>query len=444
MRSDAVLNVFVDFRVLVEENCPHERLARGSRDGLRRRLQPRAVARGGVGAGRGADARGRRQRWSAWASSPGRCSSPRPGATSSAGSTGSWTCCTRAASASTSRPRPPPRRRGSRARTPTRCRSTATGGACGRGGRQAYCPSSPAYREAAVRLVEALAEPLRRAPGARDVARQQRVRLPRRAAATATPARPRSATGCSAATATSTRSTTPGAPRSGASATTTGTRSSRRGSRPTSPTPTQQLDYRRFSSDELLACFEAEREVLRRVTPGVPVTTNFMVPRFQGADYWAWAPGQDVVSNDHYLVAADGDPALQIALAGDVTRGLAGGSPWLLMEHSTSAVNWQPRNLAKQPGPDAPQQPRARGPRLRRRHVLPVARLPGRRREVPLGDGAARRDRHEGLARGLPARRRPRAARRGVRQPRRRRRGDRLGLPELVGGRARLAPFGAT
>jgi beta-galactosidase len=119
---------------------------------------------------------------------------------------------------------------------------------------------------------------------------------------------------------------------------------------PTFANPTQQLDYRRFSSDELLACFEAEREVLRRITPGVPITTNFMAPRFAGADYWAWARRQDLVSNDHYLVAVDGDPALQIALAGDVTRGLAGGAPWLLMEHSTSAVNWQPVNLAKAPG----------------------------------------------------------------------------------------------
>ena len=29
---------------------------------------------------------------------------------------------------------------------------------------------------------------------------------------------------------------------------------------------------------------------------------------------------------------------------------MSGGAPWLLMEHSTSAVNWQPRNLAKSPG----------------------------------------------------------------------------------------------
>ena len=37
-------------------------------------------------------------------------------------------------------------------------------------------------------------------------------------------------------------------------------------------------------------------------------------------------------------------------MAADLTRSMAGGMPWLLMEHSTSAVNWQPRSLAKTPG----------------------------------------------------------------------------------------------
>ena len=37
-------------------------------------------------------------------------------------------------------------------------------------------------------------------------------------------------------------------------------------------------------------------------------------------------------------------------MAADLTRSLAGGRPWLLMEHSTGAVNWQPRNIAKRPG----------------------------------------------------------------------------------------------
>jgi len=115
--------------------------------------------------------------------------------------------------------------------------------------------------------------------------------------------------------------------------------------------PTQQLDFRRFSSDELLDHFRAERDLLRRITPTVPVTTNFMVTEHIDAlDYATWAPEQDVVSNDHYLVAAHPDAHVELAFCADRTRGLAGGDPWFLMEHSTSAVNWQPRNVAKRPG----------------------------------------------------------------------------------------------
>ncbi len=115
--------------------------------------------------------------------------------------------------------------------------------------------------------------------------------------------------------------------------------------------PTQRLDYLRFSSDELLAQYEAEAAVLRRVTPDVPVTTNFMVTSHQWAmDYGRWASTQDVVSNDHYLDHRLPDPHAELSFCADLTRGLAGGDPWLLMEHSTSAVNWQPVNVAKRPG----------------------------------------------------------------------------------------------
>jgi beta-galactosidase len=115
--------------------------------------------------------------------------------------------------------------------------------------------------------------------------------------------------------------------------------------------PTQQLDFRRFSSDELLANFVAERDVLHEVSPGVPVTTNFMVmENFRGGDYWAWAREVDVVSNDHYARAHDPDAYRELAFSSDLVRGLAQGSPWLLMETATSAVNWQPRNVAKRPG----------------------------------------------------------------------------------------------
>lgn len=117
------------------------------------------------------------------------------------------------------------------------------------------------------------------------------------------------------------------------------------------PNPTQSLDFSRFCSDELLAYHCAERDLLRRLTPSVPVTTNFMVTtHISGMDYWAWAPEQDVVSQDHYLDGRLDDPRHELAFCSDLTRGVAGGGPWFLMEHSTSAVNWQPVNHAKAPG----------------------------------------------------------------------------------------------
>ncbi len=115
--------------------------------------------------------------------------------------------------------------------------------------------------------------------------------------------------------------------------------------------PTHVLDYRRFSSDALLDFYLAERAVLSEHSPDVPVTTNFMtLSHFRHLDYHAWAPVQDVVSTDHYIVGTLAHPRAELAYSGDLTRGLAGGGPWMLMEHSTSAVNWQPTNHAKWPG----------------------------------------------------------------------------------------------
>lgn len=119
---------------------------------------------------------------------------------------------------------------------------------------------------------------------------------------------------------------------------------------PTSNNPGQLLDFDRFSSDALLELYKAERDVLREVTPGVPVTTNFMAASFSQLDYWKWAAEVDFVSNDHYTFGEDPDRHIDLAYSADLVRGLAGGKPWLLMEHSTSAVNWQPRNIAKQAG----------------------------------------------------------------------------------------------
>ncbi|MDQ1545346.1 MAG: beta-galactosidase [Actinomycetota bacterium] len=116
--------------------------------------------------------------------------------------------------------------------------------------------------------------------------------------------------------------------------------------------PTQRLDYSRFSSDDLLECFEAEAAIIRAHSP-LPVTTNFMgltMGLDRPIDYWKWADRMDVVSNDHYLIADDARNFQELAMTSDYIRGLADGAPWLLMEHSSSAVNWQPRNIAKKPG----------------------------------------------------------------------------------------------
>ncbi|MEV7331509.1 beta-galactosidase [Micromonospora sp. NPDC093244] len=119
---------------------------------------------------------------------------------------------------------------------------------------------------------------------------------------------------------------------------------------PTFANPTQQLDFLRFSSDEQRAQLRAERALLKTLVQQ-PITTNFMIGmNVKHMDYHSWAPDVDLVSNDHYLTAADPLAHLGLALAADHTRGVAGGDPWLLMEHSTSAVNWQPRNVAKLPG----------------------------------------------------------------------------------------------
>ncbi|MBT2415070.1 beta-galactosidase [Streptomyces sp. ISL-12] len=116
------------------------------------------------------------------------------------------------------------------------------------------------------------------------------------------------------------------------------------------PNPTQQLDFKRFSSDALKDHLRAERDILREITPDVPVTTNFMVMGgTKGMNYADWASEIDFVSNDHYVHPGPQDRD-ELSFSANLTSGIAGGRPWFLMEHSTSAVNWQPVNVAKRPG----------------------------------------------------------------------------------------------
>ncbi|MFF4315184.1 beta-galactosidase [Streptomyces sp. 900105755] len=121
---------------------------------------------------------------------------------------------------------------------------------------------------------------------------------------------------------------------------------------PTVGNPGQALDYKRFTDATIRENFRAERDILHRLSPGVPVTTNFMTALSQcdSIDYWAWGREVDLVTNDHYLITDGRRTHVNLAMAADLTRSVAGGAPWLLLEHSTSGVNWQPRNPAKGPG----------------------------------------------------------------------------------------------
>lgn len=123
---------------------------------------------------------------------------------------------------------------------------------------------------------------------------------------------------------------------------------------PTFANPTQQLDFRRFSSDELLECMNLERDAVREASPDVPITTNFM-GLFKPLDYWKWAAEEDFVSHDSYPDPADPEDQAQAFMAFDLMRSLGapgepGGKPWVLMEQATTRVNWRERNVPKRPG----------------------------------------------------------------------------------------------
>lgn len=113
--------------------------------------------------------------------------------------------------------------------------------------------------------------------------------------------------------------------------------------------PSRILDFKRFTSDALMECFIAERDIVRSFRDDIPVMTNFM--RFyRNADYWRWAPEEDAVALDIYPDPADPDSHVSAAFQFDLFRSLKGGQPWMLMEQAASAVSQWKLNVVKEPG----------------------------------------------------------------------------------------------
>jgi beta-galactosidase len=116
---------------------------------------------------------------------------------------------------------------------------------------------------------------------------------------------------------------------------------------PASNNPGQLLDYFRFMSDSLLACSLTEADILREITPDVPITTNFIVS-FKPTDYFSWARHLDIISFDNYPAITA--PAWEVALQHDLMRYLKSGQPHMVMEQTPSQLNWMPQNPHMRPG----------------------------------------------------------------------------------------------
>lgn len=107
------------------------------------------------------------------------------------------------------------------------------------------------------------------------------------------------------------------------------------------------LDYKRFNSESIMDCYILESDALKKHTPQIPVTTNFM-EFFKTLDYHKWAKHMDFVSWDSYP-AWNYTPA-RMALNHELIHGLQDGKPFVLMEQTPSVTNWQPFNALKRPG----------------------------------------------------------------------------------------------
>ncbi len=114
------------------------------------------------------------------------------------------------------------------------------------------------------------------------------------------------------------------------------------------------LDWRRFTSWNMDDYLGFEADLLRALTPHIPITTNFMT-LYDGLDYHALEKRLDVISWDSYPAWGTDrrtlcSTAAETAFHHSVMRGMKPGKPFLLMESVPSQVNWHPFNKVKRPG----------------------------------------------------------------------------------------------
>ncbi len=107
-----------------------------------------------------------------------------------------------------------------------------------------------------------------------------------------------------------------------------------------------KLCWNRFVTDSTISFFENETEPLRKITPDIPITTNFM-KMYNGVDYQKMAKHLDIVSWDSYPAWGKGNDIQEAyisAFCHDTFRAMKGGKPFFLMESTPSLVNWNDVN----------------------------------------------------------------------------------------------------
>ncbi|KAA8997333.1 beta-galactosidase [Affinibrenneria salicis] len=113
------------------------------------------------------------------------------------------------------------------------------------------------------------------------------------------------------------------------------------------------LDWRRFCSSQATDFCAQEIVPLKAANPQLPATTNFM-EYFYDYDYWQMAQVIDFISWDSYPMwhnqQDETELACYTAMYHDLMRTLKQGKPFVLMESTPSATNWQPTSKLKKPG----------------------------------------------------------------------------------------------